>query len=207
VYKTIIAGALALATTAGPAFAQTAPAQGGGPFEGAYVGVQGGWQQDRQTLDTAGVRSGRVKAEGFAYGGQIGYDTYVGPNFVVGGELSVTGKTGRDDFGGFDLRQGRTLNATGRLGYTIAPNSLLYARGGYSNARFTVENATTRVSDNRGGYTVGGGLEQALGTNVSARVEYAYSHFGRDDLNSLFGPGSELNYSRHAVTAGLNYRF
>ena len=205
--KTLFACALALAAvSAAPALAQ-APQNDRGAFQGPYVGIQGGWQQDRQTLDVNGVRQGSASADGFAYGGQIGYDTHLSPNFVLGGEFSVTGKTGRSDLDGFDLRQGRTFNATGRLGYTVTPNSLLYARGGYSNARFTVSDATTRVSDNRGGYTVGGGLEQSFGRNVSGRVEYAYSHFGRDDLSALFGPGSQVNYNRHAVTAGLNYRF
>jgi outer membrane immunogenic protein len=202
-FKTILTGAVALgAVVAAPALAQPA-----GAFQGPYVGIEGGWQQDRQTLDTVGVRQGSSKADGFAYGGQVGYDTHLSPNFILGGELSVTGKTGRSDLDGFDLRQGRTFNATGRIGYTVAPSTLVYARGGYSNARFTAENATSRVSENRGGYTVGGGLEQALTTHVSARVEYGYSHYGRDNLSALFGPGSELNYNRHAVTAGLNYRF
>jgi outer membrane immunogenic protein len=195
-----LAAALA-AAIAGPAAAQDAP-----NFNGAFVGVQLGWQQDRQSLDLGTVPPTTIRArgDGFAYGGQIGYDVNLG-SAVLGVEASLTGRTGINRFPTFDLEAGRTINLTGRAGYLITPDSLLYARGGYSNARFTIANPAG-PSENRDGWTVGAGYEHVLGRNVSARVEYNYGDYG-DDLLPGVGGGSRLNYHRHAVMTGVNFRF
>ena len=55
-------------------------------------------------------------------------------------------------------------------------------------------------------YTVGAGYEQMLGKNVSARIEYNYSDYGNDTLPGPGGP-STINYHRHAVMTGVNFRF
>ncbi len=48
--------------------------------------------------------------------------------------------------------------------------------------------------------------EQMLGKNVSARIEYNYSDYGNDTLPGI-GGGASLNYHRHAVMTGVNFRF
>ncbi|WP_156874420.1 outer membrane protein [Sandarakinorhabdus limnophila] len=45
-----------------------------------------------------------------------------------------------------------------------------------------------------------------LGKNVSARIEYNYSDYGNDTLPGI-GGGASLNYHRHAVMTGVNFRF
>ncbi|GGE15424.1 hypothetical protein GCM10011529_22290 [Polymorphobacter glacialis] len=199
---------------AAPVLAQDAPAA----FNGPFVGIQGGWQQDRQTLKTldgAFTGSATNKNDGFAYGGQIGYDFGLSPTTVFGVEVALTGRTGNGDLengaDSVELSQGRTISATGRLGYLVDPLSLLYVRGGYSNAQYRIDDGFTQVSENRDGYTVGAGYERMFTPNVSGRVEYNYSDFGSDDLPfvaaSLGVTDAELKYRRHAVTAGLNFRF
>jgi outer membrane immunogenic protein len=192
---------LAAAAIAGPAAAQDAP-----NFNGPYVGVQLGWQQDRQSLVTGTVPpvTARAKGDGFAYGGQIGYDFNLG-SAVVGIETSLTGRTGTNNFPTFDLEAGRTINVTGRAGFLVSPDGLLYARGGYSNARFNIVNPVG-PAETRDGWTVGAGYEHVLGRNVSARLEYNYADYG-DDLLPGVGGGARLNYHRHAVMTGLNFRF
>lgn len=197
------------------------PAFAAGPFDGPFVGVQGGWQRDTQHLGidyNDGTRdSGSARKSGFAYGAQVGYDFRLNPSVVLGAEVSATGRTGSSYFGdnvgnAFRLKQGRTFNATARLGYLVSPTGLVYARGGYSNAQFKVDDFVgDRDHTNKGGYTVGAGYEQAITQQVSARVEYNYSHFGRDRFNSLSDftavDNAALRYNRSAVTAGLNYHF
>lgn len=209
-FKTIFVLAAIAATT--PVLAQDSAQS----FNGPFVGVQGGWQQDRQTLDVNnnGVTSSfSQNKSGFGYGGQIGYDFRLSPSVVLGTEVDLTGRTGtgRIGGGGFDIKQGRTIAATARLGFLVTPEGLLYARGGYANSRFTVSNGVMEDSHNRDGYQIGVGYEQQLQTNVSARLEYAYSDFGRTNIGSLAqnsGPtDTSVKYRRNAVTAGLNFRF
>lgn len=200
----IVFALLAAAAIAGPAAAQDT--RNAAAFNGAFVGGQIGWQQDRQSLDlnTVPPSTTRAKGDGLAYGGQLGYDLNLGGG-VVGIETSLTGRTGTNRFPTFDLEPGRTINVTARAGVLVAPDALLYARGGYSNARFTITNPTG-ASENREGYIVGGGFEKMLSQNVSARVEYNYSDYGNDTLPGPGGP-SALNYHRHAVMTGINFRF
>jgi outer membrane immunogenic protein len=192
---------LAAAAIAGPAVAQEAK-----NFNGPFIGGQIGWQQDRQSLDLSTVPPStiRAKGDGFAYGGQLGYDLNLGGG-VIGVETSLTGRTGTSRFPTFDLESGRTINVTARAGWLVTPEGLLYARGGYSNARFSITNPAGGA-ENRDGYTVGAGYEQMLGKNVSARIEYNYSDYGNDTLPGI-GGGASLNYHRHALMTGVNFRF
>lgn len=203
-FKFVFASALALAAV--PTLAADA-------FNGPYVGIQGGWQQDRQTvrLTTNGVTARATnRNSGVAYGGQIGYDLRLSPGTVLGAEVALTGRSGSgtldDGIGPVDISQGRTIAATARLGYLIDPQGLLYVRGGYANTRFTVDDGFGADSGNRDGFTAGAGYERMLGSNVSARLEYAYSDFGSEDLAGIVDR-ADLKFNRHAVTAGLNYRF
>lgn len=187
-------------------------------FNGPYIGIQGGWQQDEQRLALAtssALYTARDRTSGFAYGGQLGYDYRLSPHFVVGVEASATGRTGNgrsyDGYNNvYDLRVGRTFNGTGRLGYLVNPAGLVYVRGGYSNARFDTNNGTGNDAENRDGYTVGVGYEQAIARAVTARVEYNYSEYGNRHLyDAAFSNQGSItsDYRRNAVTAGLNFHF
>ena len=194
---------------AGPALAQATP----DVFNGAFIGVQGGWQQDRQTLalTTGGTTTSATdKGDGLLYGGQVGYDFRLGGPAVLGLEASITGRTGSrmldDGLNSYSLTQGRTIGTSARLGVLVGNSGLFYGRAGYANAQYRLRDGATRISQDRDGYTLGAGYEQLVSRNVSARLEYNYADFGRDRLEGL-APGSELQYRRHGVTAGLNLRF
>lgn len=212
-----IFGLMALAALSAPAFAESTP------FNGPFVGVQGGWQQDRQRLDVTGTSGGapyssqaRDSQSGVAYGGQVGFDFKLSPNIVLGVEAAATGRTGNasttDSFGNnYRLKSGRTFDGTARIGYLLSPNGLLYVRGGYSNAKFIADLNTAHGSINKGGYVAGVGYEQYLASNISARIEYDYSKYGSDDLsNNVAGSGltsASARYTRNAVKAGVNLHF
>lgn len=204
--RNLIIAAAAIAAAASPVAAQQAREN----FNGPYIGIQGGWQQDRQTLETqvgAALVKASNKKDGFSYGGQIGYDFRVNPSVVFGVEAALTGRSGEnflnDGIDIYRLTQGRTISTTARLGFVTDPQGLIYARGGYANAKFNLDDGGTTFTENRDGWTIGAGYERAISQNVSARLEYGYSDFGRDRL----GAATDLTYKRHAVNAGLNFRF
>ena len=58
------------------------------------------------------------------------------------------------------------------------------------------------AGDTRTGWTVGTGLEWALGQNWSAKIEYNYLDFGDDTI-----AGISTDSQNHLVKLGLNYRF
>jgi outer membrane immunogenic protein len=166
------------------------------PFNGPYIGAELGWQQDkaRATVTTGGTTlGGSGNDDSFAIGGQIGYDFKVSPNFVIGAEGSFT-------------TPGRTFGLTGRAGVLATPNTLVYAKGGWVNSRYDVEIGADSVRRNRDGWTIGGGVEQMLAQNVSARVEYRYSDF-KSFNGTAGGNAFSVNPDRHQVMAGVNFRF
>ena len=128
--KYLLAGLLA-ATVAGPALAQEAT-----PFSGVRVeGVVG-----YDTTDVEGEGS-----DGVTFGGQLGYDIQSG-GAVFGVEAEATESTIDECVSDVDLvgdelcvEAGRDLYVGGRAGAAVGSNVLVYAKGGYSNARVGVD--------------------------------------------------------------------
>jgi outer membrane immunogenic protein len=171
--------ALALTAVATPAFAQDQA-----NFQGPRVEVVGGW-------DHASAQ-GEGKS-GFVYGGGLGYDLQRG-NTVFGIEGEATGSTTKETYRGVgEVKAGRDFYVGGRLGYTVRPDTLLYVKAGYTNARVIGETADTRIARNLDGARVGAGAEYSLG-HTFAKLEYRYSNYSDD-------------FSRHQVVAGIGYRF
>jgi outer membrane immunogenic protein len=208
---------LAVAAAAAPALAQSADTT---YFNGPFIGGSIGWQQDRQKfyVSDPSANPGQVSndSSAFAYGGQIGYDFNIGNQFVVGAEASISGRTGSGNFtdpfgGGYSLSVGRTIDLTARAGYLVAPQSLVYVRGGYANSEFTITDATASESQTRDGYTLGIGFEQAIMKNVSARVEYDWSDFGNSGnpgyVTDTGNTAASSSYTRHNLMVGVNFRF
>lgn len=201
----LLAGLAAVLGLAGAASAE--------PFNGGYIGAELGWQQDRaRTTVNLGAPPLRQtdKGSSFAYGGVLGYDAKVANGFVLGAEASLSGDSGKiDGPRGLEYDAGRTFGLAARAGVLATPETLVYGRGGWVNSRFTVDDGTNSRGRNRDGWTLGGGVEQMLGSNVSAKVEYRYSRFKSlparatdvaiDDATARFG--------RNQIMAGINYRF
>jgi len=111
----------------------------------------------------------------------------------------------------------------GRAGILAAPKVLLYATGGlaYGEVRtaetigaglFGFSNTDTRV-----GYTVGAGVEGAIGGNWTAKLEYLYVDLGKTSgsflttIPALGGGVLTSNFSSritdNVLRVGINYRF
>jgi opacity protein-like surface antigen len=105
---------------------------------------------------------------------------------------------------------------TGRVGFAF-DHVLLYARGGgayahddYQMTANVITNAFTG-SDNRFGWTLGGGVEYAFSPAWSAKLEYDYLDLGSEgtSFTDQFGNQSTISIEQqiHRVKAGVNYRF
>lgn len=216
-HRSLIAGAAAAAALV---FAVPAAAE---PFNGFFVGAQGGWQGDRysgdvtvvtppggETLPGVSLFQLSENASGFAGGIFIGADGRVSEQFVIGGEVGVNWGGGSIDLNPFGPRSEfetrRTIDVTARAGVLATPQTLIYARGGYSNARYRLLIGNTGQAENRDGWTLGAGVEQAFSQNVTGRIEYRYSDYGRDRAVDPVGTVS-AKATRNQVMAGVAFHF
>ena len=217
--------ALAAGTTAlaAPAMAQNVGPVG--PFEGFHVEALGGYDRVEagSSIDDMPQFDNDEGMDGFSYGVGAGYDLKIGERFVVGPEAEITWSTGDTDFedgnfGGFgigDVSASRDIYAGLRAGYIVSPSTMIYAKGGYTNAKFDVNNAFEGTRYERDvdadGWRIGAGVEQAVTNNVFAKVEYRYSNYGRAEID--YGadiPDSsrfDVDFDRHQVMAGVGVRF
>jgi outer membrane immunogenic protein len=111
-----------------------------------------------------------------------------------------------------NLKTGRDLYAGARLGFAISPTTMIYAKGGYTNAKFKARYANAAgaiFTDGRtaDGYRLGAGIEQKfslLGPSGFVKAEYRYSNYknldvGTNDVN--------IDVDRHQAVVGLGIRF
>jgi outer membrane immunogenic protein len=199
---TAATAAMALGLAA-PAFAQDVPVERA-PFTGARAEAILGYDRVADGEDNSNGK------DGLLYGGAIGYDAQVG-GVVLGVEGEITGSTVKTRnsnllTAGDNIRvkAGRDLYAGARLGFVISPDTMIYAKGGYTNARFntdySVGTARLEQGDNLDGFRVGAGIERMLGANTYVKGEYRYSHYGELD-------GYDIDLDRHQVLAGVGVRF
>jgi outer membrane immunogenic protein len=161
------------------------------------------------------------KIDGLLYGGGIGYDIATSSNVVLGAEAELTGSTAKSDrndytsdFGFGRVKQGRDIYVGARAGYIVAPATMLYVKGGYTNAKLNVlagsTSQTTDTKFNLDGWRLGAGAEHAMGPNSYAKLEYRYSNYERSNIDYATGGTSgrfDVDTDRHQVVASYGFRF
>jgi outer membrane immunogenic protein len=111
----------------------------------------------------------------------------------------------------------------GRVGVLATPQVLFYATGGLAYGEVNTSAVIGagafgfNARDTRVGYTVGAGVEGAIGGNWTAKLEYLYMDLGRTSgtflttIPALGGGVLSYNYSSritdNIVRVGLNYKF
>ncbi|MCW3847137.1 outer membrane beta-barrel protein [Sphingomonas sp. LB-2] len=200
----LFTAALAASTAlAAPAFAQESDSDSS--FTGPRVEVISGWDRV-DDASTPGVDA----TDGVVYGGAVGYDFQVG-HAVLGFEGEATGSTTRQRAtsvivpgDSFRVKAGRDLYVGGRVGFTVGPRALIYAKGGYTNAQVDTRyiNGATTVDDKEtlDGWRAGAGAEIGLGRNLYVKGEYRYSNYTKANNTSV-------DLDRHQVVAGVGVRF
>lgn len=215
--KFMLASLLAGASVATPALAQDIAPTFTGPRVEAILGydhvgagsdVDNNNGNDDQSID------------GLLYGVGAGYDINLG-SAVVGVEGEFTDSTAKSDrfdptdqFGFGRVSQGRDLYVGARAGILANPNTLVYVKGGYTNAKLNVlaadTNQSTDTSFKLDGWRIGGGVERAINANTFAKVEYRYSKYDSAHIDYMDGATSsefDIDTDRHQVVASVGYRF
>ena len=205
----LILGTLLATAAAAPAFAQDTASAADAPFTGPHIEALAGYD------NVGGTDNGR---DGFLYGIAAGYDFQLG-GAVAGIEGEYADSTTRGsttdlaligDSAG--LRTDRDLYIGARLGVAVTPSTLLYAKGGYTNARFkTVYNdgagGTTNFGNTTDGYRLGAGVEQKFnlfGPSGFVKAEYRYSNYRNLDVGNT---DVAIDLDRHQAVVGVGVRF
>ncbi|MET0361500.1 MAG: outer membrane beta-barrel protein [Sphingobium sp.] len=200
-----LAGGLIAAAT--PAMAQEAA-----PFTGPHIEALAGY--DNLSGGDDGVDD---SVDGLQYGVGAGYDVQLG-GFIAGIEGEFSGSTtkarGQDIFApgdGAELRAGRDLYVGARLGLAATPSTLVYLKGGYTNAKLKVRAYDSvgyfEDSSTLDGFRVGAGVEQKFnlfGPSGFAKLEYRYSNYSNLNIGRL---NADVDIDRHQVVAGVGVRF
>jgi outer membrane immunogenic protein len=217
------AASIVALTAAAPAFAQEGPANPDdqASFSGPRAGIILGYDR----LQPGQVPNSNIddsnSADGLVYGGDVGYDLRSG-SIVFGVEGEVTGSTSKvtnnpsaaGALGYGRVKAGRDLYAGARIGFLATPKTLLYAKGGYTNQRLDLvaSNGTSETGQhfNLDGWRAGAGVEQSIGRNTYAKIEYRYSNYGKARLEYPDGANTNnfsVDTDRHQVVAGVGLRF
>ena len=185
--RTVGVGALALLGSAGIAGAADLPNYQAPPasqvynpapaynWTGPYLGLTGGY--------------GWGTTSGWKGGGYAGYNFQVNPNWVVGleGDIMASGQASNS----WDS------SVRGRLGYAY-DRYLFYGTGGVAFGDIKNNGASTT----RTGWTLGAGIEAALTTNITGRLEYRYT-----DLGSATVGGSKVSQNSSDFLVGVGFKF
>jgi len=187
--------------------------------------------------------TGSFDLSGFIGGGQLGCNLQVGvwvwgvevdgsatnksgqQNAATGPNLAIGPNVFQNPLNFWKLQERWLVTARGRLGWTIWDKTMVYVTGGAAWAKidsslWVIGNQIAtgiQQTNTRSGWTVGGGLEYALGYGWSVKGEFLYVDFG--DWNTLncvaVGPGCptgtitnvNANLKDYVWRAGMNYRF
>jgi outer membrane immunogenic protein len=206
-----------------------------GFYFGANAGVGLGRSLSQLTVPDGAIviaERSRFGAAGAVGGGQIGYNWQFS-NVVLGVEADLQGSgiednhscglfcmaTSPGDFARFDQKLDWFGTVRGRVGLASGP-VLGYVTGGfaYGGVKTSVNEslpgpgglASASISDTRTGWTIGSGVEAALGGNWTGKLEYLYLDLGTQagalPFTALPGQSISSDIREHIFRAGVNYR-
>lgn len=217
-------------------------------WTGFYVGgnIGSGIGRDRTAFGLTAFGTSTeffdLSPDGFNGGIQAGYN-WQSANWLFGVEADIQGSSQRDNracvqlcnptvapasFAAYDATLPWFGTVRGRLGVSVG-QTLFYATGGYAYGNVKTKISTlfggtttnVELSDTRGGWTVGGGIEtpftflvSVLGNNWTSKTEYLYVDLGTSTgvftFTALGVPVTATNTTQvreHIFRTGLNYHF
>ena len=191
--RIILATAPLAAATSSPAPTRSRP------VHRALVEGIVGWDRNQSDIG---------QADGIVYGGAVGYDFNLG-GAVAGIEAEATDSSA--DTCGHDVTvtgdrlcvgAKRDLYVGGRIGAVVGGNNLIYAKAGYTNARFGYD-----YDDGGDGTTPITAPVATWTASVSALASSISSAATPTSRRSIAGPNHEQGVEKHQAVAGFGYRF
>ena len=216
--KTVFA--MAVATLLGTSAVMAADVTGPTPYNwsGVYLGINGGfgfgsnnWNHDSGIPSDDGSFSG-------ALGGVTLGANWQTSGVVLGieGDADIAGINARDPQGAFgcgggfcDTSVNSLATARLRVGYDIGSGAMIFATGGLAGGHVEAHNdlGADYTSATKIGWTAGAGLEAALSSNVSVKLEGLYVDLGRLDGFPACATNCYTDVHFAVARVGLNYKF
>ncbi|ASW06080.1 MULTISPECIES: outer membrane protein [unclassified Rhizobium] len=165
-------------------------------WSGFYIGGAGDWNAGHFN------RNG----DAYAWGGQAftGYNWQQGQ--IVYGIEADLGYSGADSTrNGLTAKNGVNGSVRGRLGYDFNP-FMLYGTAGLALGQNKLSDDTSSDSKTAVGYTVGAGAETFITNNITARLEYRYTDYGKKNFDLDSGSFSR-GYDEQSVKVGIGVKF
>ena len=205
-------------------------------WSGFYIGANlgGAWTDGRVTdaaMNGVPVATGTLRNSGVIGGGQIGYNYMATPNFLLGFEADIDGTSLKGSATSIDGSNRHTsrLNvfgtARGRAGF-VQDNWLFYATGGFAWSEGSITRTqivavpranppipapagtAETVTNTRGGWTAGGGIEWGFAPHWTVRAEYLYLNFGNTTAQFPLSNRQETSsLNMNVARLGVNYKF
>ena len=183
-------------------------------WSGLYIGAHAGYffgGANLGFLPPAAAGGLDVDTDGFAGGGQVGYNWQI-DRFVVGGEADISWA----DLEGSQAIPGGTVSTRADWLSTVRARAgiafdrvMIYGTGGvaFTSMETAVAGPLGFASDKNSltGWAAGGGVEWAITDDLSLKGEYLYVDFG-DEPYALGGAPVPGDLDGSYVRIGLNYK-
>ncbi|ACB93767.1 outer membrane protein [Beijerinckia indica] len=188
-------------------------------WTGVYLGGQIGYQFGRDSITAPGLFSVGHSPNGVVGGAHIGFNYQVS-QFIVGFEGDVNGSSYSGSVFNPVFRTQLTSripvdgSLRGRIG-AAWDRVLVYATGGAAFASIkhgyigsSLVPGSATLTNDRVGWTVGGGVEYAMTDNWSVRVDYRYTDYGNiSDFPGTITVPRIHHETNNRVQAGFSYKF
>jgi outer membrane immunogenic protein len=177
-------------------------------WTGFYVGLNAGYGFGSSDWDVPAVSP---SPKGFLGGVTVGYNFQTGMwVWGVEGDINYSTMKGSVDCAGTTCETENSWlgTARARLGYAGWNNLLPYITGGAAFGDIKATRGAVEASKTKVGWTAGAGLEYAMWSSWSVKLEYLYVDLGSFDCGITCGAAVDnVSFNAHVVRAGLNYRF
>ncbi len=207
--RTFGASLIALAAGVGSAAAGDLPDVASPAPEASYTSTPGfSWNGPEIGL-IAGYGWGTPKvgtkfdADGWGGGVYAGYNFQVAPNFVLGIEGDLTLNDMKGSSGPFTVSNQWNATLRARAGYSV-DRFLLYGTGGLAVGGLKVSNPAASDDRTVSGWTLGGGVEAAVTSSVTARLEYRYTDLGS---HAFATSPANVGFTSGQIMAGVGLKF